>query len=84
VTKAKLISSPPRKQQPRPPAYPECKIPRRCKFKGLMSRSLLVTLHPSGWIELQEGRGRAYSLPLMTIYRLAIEGERESKRRKGK
>lgn len=63
--------------------YPECKKPTGRKFKGLMARSLLVTLHPAGWIELQEGRGRSYSLPLMTVYRLAIEAERQSRKRKG-
>jgi hypothetical protein len=71
-------------EKPSPPKilYPECKKPTGRKFKGLMMRSLLVTLHPAGWIELQEGRGTSYSLPLMTVYRIAIEAERSSKKRK--
>jgi len=62
--------------------FAECKKPVGRKFKGLMMRPLNVTLHPAGWIELQEGRGRSYSLPLMTVYRMAIEGERASRKRK--
>ncbi len=64
--------------------FSECKKAVGRKFKGLMTRPLNVTLHPAGWIELQEGRGKPYSLPLMTVYRMAIEGERQSKRRRSK
>jgi hypothetical protein len=48
---------------------------------GLLKRNLVVSLYPGGIIGIREARSRReYTLPLITVYRMAIEADREHRR----
>jgi len=55
--------------------------PVRREAHGIVREALIVTLYPSGILGLRaKHTRREYTLPLVTIYRLAIEAEVERKR----
>jgi hypothetical protein len=51
------------------------------KIEGLLPRDLIVTLYPSNVIGIRESRcHKEYTLPLMTIYKLAIQADQNSEK----
>jgi len=51
------------------------------KVEGLLQRSLILTLYPAGVISLRESRCRKeYILPVVTVYRLAIQADQASEK----
>ena len=51
------------------------------KVEGLLKRDLVITLYPSNVIGIRESRCRKeYTLPVMTIYKLAIQADQAGER----
>lgn len=46
------------------------------KAEGLLKNGMVITLYPSNIIGIRESRcHKEYTLPLMTVYKLAIQAE---------